>query len=77
MNSIEKQTQSAVRVDAVEPSKPPVFRAPIVQKQEIDVSDNEEVEEEIKKEPTTGEKISRSFFDRYVDKIKDFLDNAE
>ena len=77
MNSIEKQTQSAVRVDAVEPSKPPVFRTPIVQKQEIDVSDNEEVEEEIKKEPTTGEKISRSFFDRYVDKIKDFLDNAE
>jgi len=26
---------------------------------------------------STGEKISRSFFDRYVDKIKDFLDNAE
>jgi cell division protein FtsA len=77
MNSIERQTQSAVRVDAVEPSKPPVFRAPIVHKQEVDVSDNEEVEEEIKKEPTTGEKISRSFFDKYVDKIKDFLDNAE
>jgi cell division protein FtsA len=77
MNSIEKQTQSAVRVDAVESLKPPVFRAPIVQKQEIEVTDNREVEEEIKKEPTTGEKISRSFFDRYVDKIKDFLDNAE
>jgi cell division protein FtsA len=77
MNSIERQTQSAVRVDAVESSKPPVFRAPIVQKQEVGVSDHEEVEEEIKKEPTTGEKISRSFFDRYVDKIKDFLDNAE
>jgi cell division protein FtsA len=76
MNSIENQTQSAVRVDAIETSKPPVFRAPIVQKQEIDEPKNE-VEEEIKKEPTTGEKISRSFFDRYVDKIKDFLDNAE
>ena len=76
MNRIENQTQSAVRVDAVETSKPPVFRAPIVQKQEIDELVNEVVEE-VKKEPSTGEKISRSFFDRYVDKIKDFLDNAE
>ena len=75
MNSIENQTQSAVRVDAQEIPKPPVFRAPIVQKQEIDELVNEV--EEVKKEPTTGEKISRSFFDRYVDKIKDFLDNAE
>ena len=76
MNSIENQTQSAVRVDALETLKPPVFRAPIVQKQEIDEAVNG-FEEEVKKEPTTGEKISRSFFDRYVDKIKDFLDNAE
>ena len=75
MNSIENQTQSAVRVDAQEIAKPPVFRAPIVQKQEIEELVKEV--EEVKKEPTTGEKISRSFFDRYVDKIKDFLDNAE
>ena len=26
---------------------------------------------------STGDKIKRSFFDKYVDKIKDFLDNAE
>jgi cell division protein FtsA len=77
MNSIEKQTQSAVRVDAVESSKPPLFRPQIVQKQEVEVEDHEQVEVEIKKGPTTGETISRSFFDRYVDKIKDFLDNAE
>jgi len=75
MNSIENQTQSAVRIDAQEIPKPPVFRAPIVQRQEIDELVNEV--EEVKKEPSTGEKISRSFFDRYVDKIKDFLDNAE
>jgi len=77
MNSIEKQTQSAIRVDAVESSKPPLFRAEIVQKQEVEVTHHEQVEEPIKKGPTTGETISRSFFDRYVDKIKDFLDNAE
>ena len=29
------------------------------------------------KEESTETKIRRSFFDRYVDKIKDFLDNAE
>jgi cell division protein FtsA len=47
----------------------------------------EKVEEEILDElelpvskienETTEGKIRRSFFDRYVDKIKDFLDNAE
>ena len=26
---------------------------------------------------TTDEKIKRSFFDKYIDKIKEFLDNAE
>jgi cell division protein FtsA len=26
---------------------------------------------------TTDDKIKRSFFDKYIDKIKDFLDNAE
>ena len=29
------------------------------------------------KDESTETKIRRSFFDRYVDKIKDFLDNAE
>jgi cell division protein FtsA len=29
------------------------------------------------KEESTENKIRRSFFDKYVDKIKDFLDNAE
>ena len=34
-------------------------------------------ENHAKKEESTGDRIKRSFFDRYVDKIKDFLDNAE
>jgi hypothetical protein len=39
--------------------KPPVFRAPTVQKQEIEVTDNGEVEQEMSN--LTGEKISRLF----------------
>jgi cell division protein FtsA len=35
------------------------------------------VHEEIAQPETTENKIRKSFFDRYVDKIKDFLDNAE
>jgi cell division protein FtsA len=76
MNSIENHTQSAVRMDVVEAPRaiprPPVYQIPEIE---------EEVETEVlvnsKKVVSTGEKISRSFFDRYVDKIKDFLDNAE
>ena len=29
------------------------------------------------KHETTDDKIKRSFFDKYIDKIKEFLDNAE
>ncbi|WP_338407453.1 cell division protein FtsA [uncultured Flavobacterium sp.] len=78
MNSIENKTQSAIMIDTGVPEKTSVVRAPVIQKQEI-----EEVESQVerqngnKKEESTDEKIRRSFFDRYVDKIKDFLDNAE
>jgi cell division protein FtsA len=78
MNSIENQKQSATKIDVVEPinsyKRPPVFQ----------VTDNEEEEADVVLEEkkltvkeSTGDKIKRSFFDRYVDKIKDFLDNAE
>jgi cell division protein FtsA len=78
MNSIENNTQSAVRMDVVEATKAPVYRAPVAQKVEIEEPINE-VEEQVssKNEESTETKIRRSFFDRYVDKIKDFLDNAE
>ena len=75
MNSIQNNSQSAVRMDAIEPPKATVYRAPIVQNYEVEVPIIE-VEEETK-QVSTGDKIQRSFFDRYVDKIKDFLDNAE
>ncbi|MBF2709404.1 cell division protein FtsA [Flavobacterium soyangense] len=76
INSIENKTQSAIKIDAVVPEKTSV-KPPVYQKQEIEEPRNEIVEEEVIKEESTGKRIQRSFFDRYVDKIKDFLDNAE
>ncbi|WP_291104762.1 MULTISPECIES: cell division protein FtsA [unclassified Flavobacterium] len=78
MNSIENKTQSAVRMDVVESPKANVYRVPVIQKPEIDEAEKEvESQNRIKREESTETKIRRSFFDRYVDKIKDFLDNAE
>jgi cell division protein FtsA len=79
MNSIENRTQSAVRLDVIEQPKAPIYRAPVQQHHEIEESYVETVEEvkRVVKEESTETKIRRSFFDRYVDKIKDFLDNAE
>jgi cell division protein FtsA len=80
MNSIENKTQSAVKMEVVEAPKAVVYRAPVVHDEEVEETRNE-VEQVAqgyaKKEESTETKIRRSFFDRYVDKIKDFLDNAE
>ncbi|HLF52201.1 cell division protein FtsA [Flavobacterium sp.] len=77
MNSIENKTQSAVKFYIQEPEKVPVYRAPIVQAPESPVEIPVEAEEKMQHEESTETKIRRSFFDKYVDKIKDFLDNAE
>jgi cell division protein FtsA len=79
MNSIENKTQSAVRMDVVEAPKAPVYRQPIVQeiKEEVETIVEQEVSGNTKKVESTEQKIRTSFFDRYVDKIKEFLDNAE
>lgn len=79
MNSIENNTQSAVRFEEVVQPKEKVYRAPVYEHVEMrqEIQQEEEVETISKKEESTGDKIKRSFFDRYVDKIKDFLDNAE
>jgi cell division protein FtsA len=45
-----------------------------------EIAEKEEEEEEQnlnEKHNSTVNRIQRNFFDRYVDKIKDFLDNAE
>ncbi|HEY0046877.1 MAG TPA: cell division protein FtsA [Flavobacterium sp.] len=80
MNSIRNKTQSAVRQDAQIINEPAIVNKPV---QQLPVEQPEPVYETVEssvnvKEPETTEtKIRRSFFDKYVDKIKDFLDNAE
>jgi len=93
MNSIENKTQSAVKLETTtvpekvtfkqdrvfEPfnipnvTEPPTFEKVEENSQEV----KEEVEEVVFKSESTENKIRRSFFDKYVDKIKEFLDNAE
>ena len=51
----------------------PVFEP----KEEVAATIEQPVEVEKPIERETEKQIKRSFFDRYVDKIKDFLDNAE
>ncbi|MNL86515.1 hypothetical protein D3C87_2152500 [compost metagenome] len=67
-------------MEVVEAPKAVAYRAPVVLNEEAEETRNE-VEQVAqgyaKKEESTETKIRRSFFDRYVDKIKDFLDNAE
>ncbi|OXA96119.1 cell division protein FtsA [Flavobacterium hercynium] len=93
MNSIENSTQSAVRMELVNEQPrvvyrnvPPQAEQPVRAKYEVEENYVERVEtvEQLRdngsnlvKEESTETKIRRSFFDRYVDKIKDFLDNAE
>ena len=79
MNSIGNNTQSAIRKEEVVSQRIVYQREPVVEVVERFQPEVEELETEsyANKEESTGEKIKRSFFDRYVDKIKEFLDNAE
>jgi cell division protein FtsA len=76
MNSIENQTQSAVRFEKAVPEKVSFQREKIVEPVQEVEPEVEKVEQKVEVE-STETKIRRSFFDKYVDKIKDFLDNAE
>ena len=81
MNSIENNTQSAVRISFSAPEKVNVYRETVVQIQEIEElvqkAEEEKVQATMAIEESTETKIRKSFFDKYVDKIKEFLDNAE
>ncbi len=79
MNSIENNSNSAYKIELKEVAQEapkPIAQQPVFEPKEEEVS-NEVVVEEKPEPETTESKIRRSFFDRYVDKIKDFLDNAE
>jgi cell division protein FtsA len=79
MNSIANDTVSAYRIELKDAltEAPRQVHVPVPE-QKVEEVPNEVFEDEkvIPKE-TSGEKIKKSFFDKYVEKIKDFLDNAE
>jgi cell division protein FtsA len=79
MNSIRNNTRSATPFVEMKKEEPVVVtRPPVVIEEPIIEEEKEEPKatQPIKTE-TTDDKIKRSFFDKYIDKIKEFLDNAE
>lgn len=87
MNSLRNNTHSATPlVELQKPVEQPVYRPQTVIN--TIVAPDPVIEEEpeavaVAAEParsigeSTEKKVKRSFFDKYIDKIKDFLDNAE
>ena len=72
MNSIENNTQSAIRFEEIAQPKEKVFRAPVYETVEMrqEIQQEEEVETISKKEESTGDKIKRSFLTAMWIKLK-------
>lgn len=72
MNSVRNNTKSATPLVEMKKEEPDVVIPPITDEPtlvtEIEVKNTEE---------STGDRIKKSFFDKYIEKIKEFLDNAE
>ncbi|MBP6000783.1 MAG: cell division protein FtsA [Flavobacterium sp.] len=78
MNSIRNNTKSATPFVEMKKEEP-VIASPEIVPTAVPVIETE-MEAPTTQAPiqeTTDDKIKRSFFDKYIDKIKDFLDNAE
>ena len=77
MNSIRNNTKSATPFVEMKKEEPEVAHeiistdAPVIERPTETSTPQNPIQE------TTDDKIKRSFFDKYIDKIKDFLDNAE
>lgn len=72
MNSIRNNTKSATPLVEMKKEQS-VFEAKAKAEELLE----EEQQEETQKAESTEHKIKRSFFDKYIEKIKEFLDNAE
>jgi cell division protein FtsA len=80
MNSVANNTQSAYKLEVSQaiPQPRPIARPVVEEVQEVTQQHEEQIENKVEKEVETTEgKIRKSFFDKYVEKFKDFLDNAE
>lgn len=72
MNSIRNNTKSATPLVEMKKEEP-VFET----KEALEEEAKKQEQEEQKRVETTESKIKKSFFDKYIEKIKEFLDNAE
>jgi cell division protein FtsA len=73
MNSIRNNTKSATPLVEMKKEEPKIIEVPVAtEPAPVDEPKVEKPEAE-----TTGDKIKKSFFDKYIEKIKEFLDNAE
>ena len=79
MNSIRNNTKSATPFVEMKKEEPVVVVRPqaVVEEPIIEEEKEEPKATQPIKHETTDDKIKRSFFDKYIDKIKEFLDNAE
>ena len=79
MNSIRNNTKSATPFVEMKKEEPVVVARPQVVVEEPIVEEEKEEPKATQntKQETTDDRIKRSFFDKYIDKIKEFLDNAE
>ncbi|WP_320815322.1 cell division protein FtsA [Flavobacterium sp.] len=76
MNSIRNNTRSATPI--VEMKKEVPVQLPVVEIEDsFEEVDSKTERNEPKVTQSTEEKIKKSFFDKYIEKIKEFLDNAE
>jgi cell division protein FtsA len=72
MNSVRNNTKSATPLVEMKKEEPEVVVPQITDEPTL------VAEIEVKKtEESTGDRIKKSFFDKYIEKIKEFLDNAE
>ena len=79
MNSIRNNTKSATPFVEMKKEEPVVVARPqvVVEEPIIEEEKEEPKATQNTKQETTEDRIKRSFFDKYIDKIKEFLDNAE
>jgi cell division protein FtsA len=77
MNGIQNNSNSAYKIELkeVEKETPKPIEVPPVVAETAPIIEEAKVEEPIP--VTTEQELKKSIFDRYVDKIKEFLDNAE
>ena len=84
MNSIQNQTQSAIKLQQDQTVNKSLFQKPatainnvVADTENLETTFAEKATNRIDETESTAARVKRSFFDKYVDRLKDFLDNAE